>query len=398
MLMAILPNSMTELPEPEPQAAAHSARVAAHIRQAIYDNGGQIPFSHFMELALYSPGLGYYSAGARKFGAQGDFVTAPEISPLFSRCLARQCQQILDVMDGEILELGAGTGAMAAAMLAELDGLHSLPNRYTILELSSDLRARQQETLRTRIPQLVERVRWIDTLPKPGFKGIILGNEVLDAMPVERFRITQDGPRPLYVTCDQDCFVDCQGPANRDLTNRVAALEETVGYRFPLGYESEINVHLKPWVASFAERLERGALLFLDYGYPCREYYHQQRDMGTLVCHYRHRVHSNPFILSGLQDITANVDFSAVADAAIDAGLELAGYTSQHYFLLGCGLETLLAEIDPNDTPRYLEQMRQVKLLTLPGEMGERYKAIALTKGFSKLLRGFSYYDERNRL
>lgn len=397
--MAILSDSMTELPEPEPQATAHSVRVATHIRRAINANRGQIPFSRFMELALYSPGLGYYSAGARKFGAPGDFVTAPEISPLFSRCLARQCQEILGVTTGgEILELGAGTGVMAATILTELNALDTLPNHYKILEVSGDLRIRQRETLTTQAPHLVERVQWIDTLPAQGFQGVIVGNEILDAMPVERFRITQNGPRPLQVICEEDRFVACEGPANRDLTNLVATLEETLGYTFPVGYESEINVHLKPWLKTFAERLERGALLFLDYGYPRREYYHPQRHMGTLVCHYRHRVHNNPFILPGLQDITANVDFSAVAEAAIDAGLELAGYTSQGYFLLGCGLETLLAEVDPNDNPRYLERVRQVKLLTLPGEMGERYKAIALTKGLSQPLRGFSYYDESRRL
>lgn len=397
--MAILPNSMTELPEPEPQAANHSARVAARIRDAIDANGGNISFSQFMALVLYSPGLGYYSAGADKLGAQGDFVTAPELSPLFSRCFARQCQEILGFMEGgEILELGAGTGKMAAEILAELNTLDTLPNRYNILEVSGDLRARQRQTLTTRAPQLAERVRWLDRLPDPGFRGVIVGNEILDAMPVERFRITQDGPRPLHVTCEKDHFVDCEGPTNKDLTDRIAALEDTLGHTLPLGYESEINSQLNPWLTTFAERLETGALLFVDYGYPRREYYHPQRRMGTLVCHYRHRVHSNPFILPGLQDITANVDFSAVADAAIDAGLELAGYTSQGYFLLGCGLETLLAEVDPNDTPRYLERVRQVKLLTLPGEMGERYKAIALTKGLSKPLRGFSYYDERKRL
>jgi SAM-dependent MidA family methyltransferase len=396
--MAILPNSMTELPEPEPQAAAHSARVAAHIRHAMNANGGQIPFSRFMELALYSPGLGYYSAGTRKFGTQGDFVTAPELSPLFSRCLARQCQEILDCTDGEILELGAGTGTMAATMLAELDALDTLPNRYNILEVSGELQARQRETLTTQAPHLAERVRWIDTLPEPGFQGIIVGNEVLDAMPVERFRIIQDGPRPLHVAYEEDRFIGCEGPANQDLTTCVAALEATLGDTLPIGYESEINTHLKPWLTAFAERLEKGALLVLDYGYPRREYYHPQRRMGTLVCHYRHRVHSDPFILPGLQDITANVDFSAVADAAIDAGLELAGYTSQGYFLLGCGLETLLAEVDPDDTARYLEQVRQVKLLTLPGEMGERFKAIALTRGLSQPLQGFGYYDESKRL
>lgn len=396
--MAMHHNSATRLPDLDSEASAHSARVTAHIRGAIAAQGGQLPFSRFMALALYGPGLGYYSAGARKFGASGDFVTAPEVSTLFSRCLARQCRAVLAETQGSILELGAGTGIMAADMLQELLALNTLPERYAILELSAELRARQQRTLATRVPQLLERVVWLDTWPETGFRGVIVGNEVCDAMPVERFRITSAGPRPFQVVWEQDRFGWREGPVDATLSASVAAVETALGWKLPLGYESEINLGLTSWLTSLAERLDQGVILLLDYGYPRREYYHPQRTSGTLLCHYRHRVHADPLILPGLQDITASVDFTAVAEAAVAADLDVAGYTSQGFFLLGCGLENLLGDTDPEDTLRYLELTRQVKLLTLPGEMGARYKAIALTRGIANPLQGFTWYDERMRL
>lgn len=389
-----------QLPDLDAEASAHSARITAHICKAMAAWGGQLPFSRFMELALYAPGLGYYSAGARKFGAAGDFVTAPEVSSLFSRCLARQCQTILAETGGDILELGAGTGIMAADMLRELHTLQTLPERYLILELSAELRARQQHMLAARVPELLERVIWLDTWPETGFRGVIVGNEVLDAMPVERFRITSGGPRPLQVAWEQDenRFGWREGSADEQLSASIAELETELGWKLPLGYESEINLGLQTWLMSLAERIEQGVVLFLDYGYPQREYYHPERKSGTLLCHYRHRVHEDPLILMGLQDITASVDFTAVAEAAVAAGLNVAGYTSQGFFLLGCGLENLLNETDFEDTLRYLELTRQVKLLTLPGEMGARYQAIALTRGVASPLQGFIWYDERMRL
>ena len=348
-----------------------------------------------------------YVGASKIFGPDGDFVTAPELSPLFSRCLARQCRQILEqIGGGAIIELGAGTGIMAADILRELQILAALPERYAILETSGELRQRQRQTLAERTPDLLERVVWLDTLPEPGLRGIVLGNEVLDALPVERFRITANGPRRLRVIWnDADPATPTgtglawdEGGEDPELTAAVALIETGLGRHLPVGYVSEYVPHLADWVHAIAEPLAAGALLFVDYGYSHREYYHPERTDGTLLCHYRHRVHADPLILPGLQDITASVDFTAVADAARAAGLELAGYTSQNYFLFGCGLMDLLAEVDTADTVRYLEQVRQVKLLTLPGEMGDRFKAIALTRHVEIPLCGFSFRDERGRL
>lgn len=406
-MTTIPPDRHTGLPEPDAVASAHSARVLDQIRADITATGGGISFARYMDLALYAPGLGYYRAGTRKFGPDGDFVTAPELSPLFSRCLARQCRQILEqIGGGAIIELGAGTGIMAADILRELQILAALPERYAILETSGELRQRQRQTLAKRTPDLLERVVWLDTLPEPGLRGIVLGNEVLDALPVERFRITASGPRRLRViwndadpaTPTRTGLAWDEGGEDPELTAAVALIETGLGRHLPVGYVSEYVPHLADWVRAIAEPLAAGALLFVDYGYSHREYYHPERTDGTLLCHYRHRVHADPLILPGLQDITASVDFTAVADAARAAGLELAGYTSQNYFLFGCGLMDLLAEVDTADTVRYLEQVRQVKLLTLPGEMGDRFKAIALTRHVEIPLCGFSFRDERGRL
>lgn len=406
-MSSLLLKQHTTLPEPDPAGRAHSQRMLAHIDSEIAKAGGAISFAHFMELALYAPGLGYYRAGARKFGAGGDFVTAPELSPLFSRCLARQCQQLLQAIGGGIIvELGAGTGIMAADILQELQTLGTLPERYAILELSGELRERQRHTLIERIPHLLDRVSWLDQLPESGVHGILLANEVVDALPFERFRITTDGPRRLNVSASTDYCIDTatnglcwtEGTEDHALTAAIAAIEAKLDWQLPEGYVSEYVPQLHGWIQSLADKLAVGALLFIDYGYSHREYYHPERTDGTLLCHYRHRVHDNPLLLPGLQDITASVNFSAVADAGRAAGLTLAGYTSQSYFLFGCGLMDLLAHVDPEDTVRYLEQVRQVKLLTLPGEMGERFKAIALTRGIELELCGFSFRDERGRL
>ena len=409
--------SLETLPLPDPAAATHSARLLDHLRSDIAKAGGAISFARFMDLALYAPGLGYYRAGVRKFGTGGDFVTAPELSPLFARCLARQCQEILHALGGgEILELGAGTGIMAAELLLELRALDAPPERYAILELSGELRERQRQTLADRAPELLERVVWLDTPPTPGFRGVVLGNEVLDALPVERFHITAHGPRRLMVTWTEAGLNWAEGEEDPMVTATVARLEADLGWRLPEGYCSEYVPHLENWLRAIVEPLATGALLFVDYGYPRREYYHPERAMGTLLCHYRHRVHDDPLILPGLQDITASVDFTAVADAAVAAGLEVAGYASQSHFLFGCGLMELLADQIPpkpplekgggeagrisnvTDSIRYLERVRQVKLLTLPGEMGDRFQAIALTRNLTIPLRGFAFRDESGRL
>lgn len=386
-----------QLPPPSIEALAHSERLVAAIRAEIEAAGGAIPFVRFMELALYAPGLGYYTAGARKFGAEGDFVTAPELSPLFGRALARQCAEVLERLGGgALLEIGAGSGALAVDLLGELAVLDCLPERYLILERSADLRQRQRETLGARLPELAGRVEWLDTLPA-GFHGMVVANELLDAFALHRFQVTEEGVKEWCVGWDDGFRWGLEHPSP-GLAEAVAAIETELGEALPVGYNSEVCLDLTPWFAALAGVLERGMALFIDYGYPRREYYLAERAEGTLICHYRHRVHADPFLLPGLQDITASVEFTAVAEAAHAAGFQVAGYTSQAMLLMGCGLDRMLAEGELEDDVARLEQARQAKLLTLPGEMGERFQAIALTKGVDGPWRGFVLADQRGRL
>ncbi len=380
------------LPAPTPEELALSAELEAVIRAAIDAAGGALPFSRFMELALYAPGLGYYSGGRQKFGAGGDFVTAPELGNVFARCLARQCAEVLTATDGDILEAGAGSGALATELLLELERIGQLPSRYVILELSGELRTRQAEQLRARAPQLAGRVEWVDTLPAAGWRGVVLGNELLDAMPVERFRIEGGGIMQLTVGRDGERFVWRSMPADSALRARVAALE------LPDDYESEIGFAAEGWVRSVADSLDTGVLLLIDYGFPRTEFYHPQRATGTLMCHYRHRSHTDPLILAGLQDLTAHVDFSAIAAAGREAGLTLLGYTSQSLFLLGCGIDEVVADMGTLDTRAQLTLAAELKKLTLPHEMGELFKVIALGRGVNGPLRGFGVQDRGARL
>ncbi|HYW92882.1 MAG TPA: SAM-dependent methyltransferase [Gammaproteobacteria bacterium] len=378
-----------DLPEPPEEALAHSRRLQARVREEIAAAGGRIGFDRYMELVLYAPALGYYSAGARKIGADGDFVTAPEISPLFSRCVARQAAPVLRALGGgTILELGAGSGRMAADILVELEALALLPGRYLVLEPSGELRERQQATLDERCPQLADRLEWLDSLPPEPIEGVILGNEVVDALPVKRFRHDR-GWQELCVSTGPEGFTWRAEAAGEPL---VRALETSVP-ALPDGYESEIDLNLPAWMTGVAGALARGMVLLTDYGLPRRAYYHPQRTRGTLMCHYRHRAHEDPFLYPGLQDITAWVDFSALADAGIAAGLELAGYTTQAHLLLAGGLEAMAAEVEPADTRAQAELSRQIKLLTLPSEMGERFKAMAFTRGDVPLPDGFDLRD-----
>ena len=383
--MLPISQAISDLPVPAPEALEHSRRLAARIRQEIRAADGVLPFARYMELVLYAPGLGYYSAGARKFGAAGDFVTAPELSPLFSRCLARQCAEVLTALkQGFILELGAGSGVMAVDLLAELQHLGLLPREYLILEVSADLKERQRTLLAERVPELLPRVRWLDALPE-SFEGVILGNEVLDALPVERFRKAAAGYAQYCVAEQGENFVWEEALASEGLSAVLARLEQTLLAPLADGYTSEICAGLPPLFATLAATLARGAVLFVDYGYERAAYYHADRSMGTLMCHYRQRAHADPFLYPGLQDITANVDFTAVAEAATAAGLELAGYTTQAHFLLGLGIVELAGG--------EMKAAQQVKLLTLPEEMGERFKAIGFTKGLEMELKGFGLRD-----
>jgi len=388
--------AVNELPLPSSEAQAHSERLSALILEAMQSNGGRIGFDRFMELALYAPGLGYYSAGSRKFGEAGDFVTAPELSPLFSRCLARQCAEVLaELGTGDILEFGAGSGVMAADILNELAALDHLPAHYYILELSAELRARQQETIQQKAPQLAERVEWLNTLPEPGFVGVVLANEVLDAMPVHRFRIHEGEPLELCVVWNGERLELDEDAPDAALYERFKWLQQR--YALAEGYSSEINLRAEEWVRSLGDFLARGVALLIDYGFPGGEFYHPQRDTGTLMCHYRHRAHADALILPGLQDITAHVDFTAVGEAALAAGLAVRGYTSQANFLLANGLTELLAQQD-EDLRQQLSQAAQVKRLTMPGEMGELFKVMALSREWERPLRGFSLRDDRARL
>ncbi len=380
------------LPPPTAGEQAHSARLQQRLREEIAARGGSISFARFMELALYAPGLGYYAAGKHKFGAPGDFITAPELGALFARCLARPCRSILAQLGGgDILEAGAGSGALAADLLLELEALGRLPERYLILELSDELRDRQDETLRRKAPHLLERIHWLDTLPGR-FRGMVLANELLDAMPVERFRIAQDGVRQLHVAWENDRFVWREKPADEAIRRRVEPLA------LPPGYTSEINLQAEAWVRSVADVLEQGVMLLVDYGFPRAEFYHPQRTDGTLMCHYRHRAHADPLTLVGLQDITAHVDFTAIAEAGTETGLSLLGYTSQAAFLIGCGLEQLMSASVPEDVRAHLGLTQQVKKLTSPHEMGELYKVIALGRGIQEPFPGFAGHDRRGRL
>ena len=395
-----MPQDMvTGLPAPDALSLAHAERVAASIRGAIQAAGGSIDFSRFMELALYAPGLGYYTAGTRKFGDGGDFVTAPEISPLFSRCLARQVAEIMRHTGiSTVLEFGAGSGVMAVDLLQELQALKCVPERYLIIEVSADLRERQQTLIQQRLPLLGGRVSWLEKLPGIAIDAVVLANEVLDAMPARRFRMVSGRAWPLHVVCEGDGFRWCLGPVDPELATAVATLEQQLGRGLSDGYESEICQWPGPWLEALATTIDNGVMLLIDYGYERADYYHPQRSGGTLVCHYRHRVHADPLVYPGLQDITVSLDFDAVTDAARACGWQVLGYTNQNWFLFGCGLDALVGESDPTDARAHLQLTRQVKILTLPGEMGERFRVLGLGKGVDFPLRGFSMRDQRPRL
>lgn len=381
-----------DLPPPSPEERTRSGELTALIRQEIETSGDAIDFARFMELALYAPGLGYYSGGLRKFGAGGDFVTAPELGSVFARLLARQCAEILAPLGtADILEAGAGSGALAAATLAELEVSGRLPREYLILELSTELRARQRDALTACVPHLAPRVRWLDQPPER-FRGVVVANELLDAVPVERFRAGAEGVKQQQVGWQEDKFVWRERIADAPLRTRVESL------KLADGYVSEIGLQAEAWVRSMAERIEQGVLLLIDYGFPRAEFYHPQRHTGTLMCHYRQRAHGDPLVLAGLQDITAHVDFTAIAEAGVESGLDVLGYTSQAMFLIGCGLEELVAASDPADTATHLRLTNEIQKLTSPAEMGELFKVMALGRGVHIPLRGFALQDRRTRL
>ena len=383
---------MTTLPEPSPTARNISLRLETELQSQIRNAGGWISFAHYMEQALYAHGLGYYAAGSRKLGAAGDFVTAPELTPLFGATLARQIAELLPQTAGTLYEFGAGSGRLAVDLLRELEALNALPTRYAIIDLSPDLIERQRETLAAGLPHLLARIEWLDTLPDT-LDGVIIGNEVLDAMPCELLHWT---PEPLQrgVSVGADGFVwqdrPIIDPELRQLATQLKIENDD--------YLSEININNLAFIRTLSARLTRGAILLLDYGFPQAEYYHAERDMGTLIGHYRHHTIDDPFYLPGLMDLTCHVDFSAMAQSGIDAGLDLIGYTTQAQFLINCGITEVMQRLDPNEVKTWAPQASAVQKLMSPEEMGELFKVIGFGKGVGIAWRGFDHGDRCHTL
>jgi SAM-dependent MidA family methyltransferase len=371
----------TSLPEPDSGSARHSTQVAQFVRDKIAAAGGCISFAEYMHHLLYAPGLGYYSSGTTKFGAGGDFITAPEVSSVFGHVLARQCAEVLaQVADGSILEFGAGSGKLAADLLRKLAELDALPVNYSILEVSADLRERQESFLRNEIPELADRVSWVDAMPEE-HSGIVVANEVLDALPVERFVRRVEGISQVCVATDGETFSLVERDAPENLAQAVTAIEDDLGRTLPAGFTSEICLAAPAWITGLARSLRESAVFLFDYGVSQREYYAEERSDGWLRCHFRHYAHNDPLILPGIQDLTSWVNFSAVAEAAVDAGLDVMGFTTQAQFLIGGGLEQELADFTNLPIDAQLKLSGQVKLLTLPGEMGENFKCLGLSRG-----------------
>ena len=373
------------LPAPDADALAHSARLDALIRAQIADNGGAIPFSRFMELALYAPGLGYYSAGASKFGESGDFVTAPELGPIFAACVADSVAPVFQQLgpQARFFELGGGTGAFAEVALKRLMELDALPDRYCILEPSAELRHRQRERLQERlVPPLFELVEWLDGPFDDEWDGVLFANEVIDALPTPRFAIEAGEVYEEHVAIEAGELVRVLRPADAFLGNAVRHLERQLGREFEHGYRSEALPQLPYWVQAVSGGLRNGAMLFVDYGYARGEFYQPDRSDGTLRAFYRHRMHGEPLLWPGLQDLTASVDFTALAEAGVAAGFDFAGYCSQASFLLGNGLAGVLERIERiADEGERLKRTQEVKRLTLPSEMGERFQVMGFEKG-----------------
>jgi len=365
------------LPVPDRDAQAHSARVVAHVRAEIARNGGFISFARYMELVLYAPALGYYVAGARRFGAAGDFVTGPELTPLYGGALARQVEAILAARSGgEVIELGAGSGALAASLLNEWAARNALPRCYRILEVSPALREQQRTTIEAASPAGAGCVEWLDRLPST-IEGVVVMNEVLDAIPPRI--VARRGSRWFERgVCWRD---DALQWDERTLDD--ARLRALAAARFPVhgDYVSEINPAAEALVTTITRRIEAGALLAIDYGFPRHEYYHPQRSEGTLVGHYRHRVHADPFLWPGLSDLTAHVDFTAIAEAGERTGMTVAGFATQASFLLGCGILDRLNDVGAPDTVDYLRAAAAIQKLISPAEMGDLFKVLLLARG-----------------
>ncbi len=392
---------LADLPTPDAQHEQIMQRMYSWLRQYIADRDGAIGFDDYLYQTLYAPSLGYYTNDTVKFGPAGDYTTAAEASPLYNICLARCCQAVLGKNGADtILELGAGSGRMAMGILDHLHSRGETPRNYLIYEPSITLRMRQQRLFEQHAPQLRSTVVWLDALPRTRFRGIVLASEVLDALPFKCFSLAKNGvPLEQRVGIDNagyPCWHSVAVDSELEAIIHEAIAEQHTS--LPVGYRSEINVQLEPWLASLTNCLDQGVLLFIDYGYAGREYYHPQRNRGTLLCHYRHRTHDDPFILAGLQDISASVNFSALANAACKNSLQILGYTTQMWFLMDCGLQQIVDEKQAAGGAEWMEARRQTHLLTLPGAMGERFKVMACGKAWEHSLPGFSLRDQRHLL
>ena len=376
------------LPEPPDDLKQLSDALVSLIRAEIRERG-PIPFSRYMERVLYEPGLGYYSAGLRKFGADGDFVTAPELGPVFAQCLARQAAQVGGALgDWTLLEVGAGTGKLAVDLLAEIEP-DSRPGQYLILERSAHLRAVQHETIKNSGLAQAVSFEWLDQPPQQAWQGVLIANEVMDALPVERFELTAGSVHRLCVAAGENGFEWARKPAPEALAAAVHGITNSLSSPLPDGYRSEVCLMLDDWLKGLTSRMTHGLALFIDYGYPRSAYYAPERPDGTLVCHYRHRGHDDPFFWPGLQDISAFVDFTALAEAAGQCGLEVSGYDSQSGFLIGCGLDQVLAGIESLPDRQRLARAAEVRDLVMPGAMGEKFEVMALSRDLDLPLIGF---------
>ena len=379
------------------QLQTHQDQMQQHLYALIENAGGWLSFDSYMDAVLYTPELGYYSNGLQKFGEDGDFITAPELGEGFGKCIATQFAQVLSEEMPNVLEFGAGSGALMVTVLQQLAVLDSLPSQYFVMELSGELRARQRALAELKIPKLVDRITWLDALPNQGFKGCIIANEVLDAMPVKLLEREQLGEVVEWGVSVKGVGQDlslCSRPANQKLALRFNELLQSGAC--PSRYRSELGQQGEAWVAKLGEVLAAGLLLVVDYGFNQSTYYHADRDTGTIMCHYQHKTHDNPLLSPGLQDVTAHVNFTAIADAGLNAGLELAGYAPQGHFLMALGL---LEFVDESESVQCrLERSQEIKKLTMPHEMGELFKVMAFTKNFDQPLMGFSQLNHAARL
>ena len=404
----MLDNSTKTLAEPGEEAKKRSLLLKQCVNSACDNANGWIYFSDFMNIALYEPGLGYYSGGLQKFGQKGDFITAPEVSPLFGQCLANQISEVLKNFQKTsdekvfVVEFGAGSGILAVDILLELEKLGSLPEKYLILELSAELKQRQRETISKKSPHLFQYVQWLDQLPEDVTNTIVIANEVLDAMPVECFKVTDAGSgnkvESLMIGVEDDKLVSCYKPADDYLVEKTITIQQRSDVLFSDGYCSEYNPAINGWLSALESKSKNLVILLIDYGYNEKEYYHPDRTNGTLMCYYQHRAHDDFFWWPGLQDITAFVNFTDVAYCAVDLGMEVSGYTTQSAFLLANGLSELHASQLTDNVQQQIKLSQQIKTLTLPSEMGDRFKVMALTKNYDEPLKGFSMLDLRNRL